>query len=114
MLPPSTFTVSVPLARSLDIATLGYGIGAGPPGAGVLHTLGSVAVETPSLFLWQRLSLFTEIVTAMRSTSGLRPLFQQGRPAQRSMRAAGPNQRDRTPGIGSRPGGERQREGQHA
>src|SRR5215510_16557830 len=45
MLPPSAFTVVVPLARLLERETFGYGSGTGPPGDGVLHTSGMVAIE---------------------------------------------------------------------
>ena len=38
---PSHFTLIVPLAVSDDFAMFGYGIGIGPPGAGVLQTSGT-------------------------------------------------------------------------
>src|SRR5262245_54386927 len=63
MLPPSAFTVVVPFARFADRAMLGYGIGTGPPGDGVLHTSGMVAIEMPLLPLWHRLRPLTLIVT---------------------------------------------------
>src|SRR5437762_2559923 len=40
MFPPSAWIVVVPLARSLDLAIFGYGIGTGP-GDGVLQTSGA-------------------------------------------------------------------------
>src|SRR4051812_13267738 len=41
---PSHFTLVVPLAVSDDLAMLGYGIGIGPPGDGVLQTSGKAVV----------------------------------------------------------------------
>ena len=45
---PSIFTEELPCAVSEDCAMLGYGIGIGPAGEGVLHTSGK-AVATPLL-----------------------------------------------------------------
>src|SRR5262245_5142087 len=42
---------------------LGYGTGTGPPGDGVLHTSGTVAIEMPPLPLWHRLRPLMLIVT---------------------------------------------------
>jgi hypothetical protein len=43
--------------------TLGYGIGIGPPGLGVLQTSGIVAVETPELPLCDKDNLLITMVS---------------------------------------------------
>jgi len=55
MLPPSTLTVVVPLLRSLDMERMmGYGMGTGPPGLGVLQTSGAVLLANPLLPWWTK------------------------------------------------------------
>src|SRR5215471_4892613 len=65
MLPPSAVTVLVPFARSLESAMFGYGTGR--LFGGVLHTSGTVAIETPELPVCTRLRLLTLTVTVMAS-----------------------------------------------
>ena len=45
MLPPSALTVVVPSESVLDWDMFGYGSGTGPPGVGVLHMSGKVAID---------------------------------------------------------------------
>ena len=53
MLPPSTLTVVVPFTSCDDIEMMiGYGMGTGPPGDGVLQTSGSVDFAIPIEPLW--------------------------------------------------------------
>src|SRR5947207_8597205 len=84
MFPPSAWIVVVPLARSLDLAIFGYGIGTGP-GDGVLQTSGMVAIDTPVLALWHSVRLLILTVTAIafypasvRYRSAPRELEQRG------------------------------------
>src|SRR5262245_6820738 len=65
---PSTFTVVEPSAVSVDCATLGYGIGTGPPGVGVLQTSGKIVV-IPLLAAWTTVSLLAFTVAGISSPS---------------------------------------------
>jgi hypothetical protein len=60
----SILTVLEPLAVSLDWAMLGYGMGIGPAGVGVLHTSGKDMV-IPVLPAWTTVIMFTLVVTGM-------------------------------------------------
>ena len=61
---PSIVTFLLPLSVSDDMAMLGYGMGIGPAGDGVLQTSGK-AMATPSLDLCTTVRSFTFTVAGM-------------------------------------------------
>src|ERR1035441_7169373 len=89
-------------------------MGTGPPGDGVLHTSGIVAIDIPPLALWQRLRLLMFIVSGMASVEQGGGLFQQGGGAERGAGAAAPRQSHRAFGVAARPGGEGQSQRERA
>lgn len=66
---PSHWTDFEPLAVSEDIAMLGYGMGIGPMGVGVLQTSGK-AMTTPLLFLCTTVMKLTITVAGMTNSYG--------------------------------------------
>lgn len=105
-MPPSALTVVVPFIKSEDMAIFGYGIGTGPPGEGVLHTSGIVAVVIPLLPLWHSVKLLMLMVIDMLGLRSFVPMVAKSNGAAKRCRsAAGPAETRVSLGITSRPCG---------